>query len=341
MSKNFVSLRISIIIAFVAISIAAALFFNFVHYNDLAYTLPVPMAKNFFLPKGQKALPYPSVAISELTIQKNGARTLRDFITQIILRSAQVKLSKERYDALLKDKQGIILLPVPLIERALAKKNFTEVRPSLLILKDFIGEQEQFVRSVPVRANNASAGKLIVGFQRLTMNLIDKALDREVGKVSAQEFQNYFLAYTYTANNFYNSMENAKSIALSPDIPARHEVFSLGRFMESELQLFANMANAQSVFTPFGGKINEVDSSDCYCVGMVLNVDDYASKNKNLRLVLAYPMLFLLRGYKHPQEGYLILGTYLNGAGICLSGEYCDEEAQKDGLIIAPPTGTN
>ena len=121
------------------------------------------------------------------------------------------------------------------------------------------------------------------------------------------------------------------------------EEFALGHFMESKLSLFTNVADAAiSIFTPFGGKIIKIDFSDCYCVGAVLTVHDYATY-RTLDLVLTYISMFLLRGGGFPNAfpQHYILGLYLQGAGICLSGQYCANVARKDGLIITPPTGTD
>ncbi|TSC68668.1 MAG: hypothetical protein G01um101466_356 [Parcubacteria group bacterium Gr01-1014_66] len=288
---------------------------------------------------GSTILAYPAVARDELYISAEGAGSRREFIERFLLAEKdRVQITSTEYTRLMKDKNGIVLFPVALIEHAWAENDFAGIHNSLAILKSFFQRQEERLRMLPVSESGIGAGQYILGFNRLTVQLIEKALGREQNTISSADFSDYFISYKQTQKLFQREMQSAFSLGAKMPYSPRGRFVFLWKLSAPFLRIPG--ASAQGLI-PFGGLIVANITAGCECTGFIIVVQDAATQGV-LRLVLSYVSQFLLLGGANPSVGQRMLGRYLPGAGICLAAaSECASGPQQDGLIIAPPTGTN
>src|SRR3989338_5247957 len=120
----------------------------------------------------RETLPLPQVSTSEFPIENSGARTLREYMTQIAVNSPRVSLTKKEFDQLLKRANRQILLPQELIELALQENSFLKIQPSLRVFLGLYAKQDALLKSIQVSSPGVSIAERMIGIERLTVTLM-------------------------------------------------------------------------------------------------------------------------------------------------------------------------
>ena len=201
-------------------------------------------------------LALPNVPDSEIVISPSGVSTALNYLTYFGTHSKDVIFDGKKFDNVLKDKNGIILFVLGLIEKAIADNNFPEVTSSLSIQKEFTEAEINFLKSIPVSGIAIAINKENIGLEELTAGVIDKALAVSSGLVSKNDFINYYNQFNATAESVRRGFV-AQSGVLSLNKPTSLADRILG------ILGIGTAANAQAVDVPFGGTIDLLQPCPC------------------------------------------------------------------------------
>ena len=282
----------------------------------------------------RETLPLPQVSTSEFPIENSGARTLREYMTQIAVNSPRVSLTKKEFDQLLKRANRQILLPQELIELALQENSFLKIQPSLRVFLGLYAKQDALLKSIQVSSPGVSIAERMIGIERLTVTLMRNAIEVGARTMSEKEFRDFYEKYQNTSRAVRDALTAnpppRESRSLAEHIEGGVERLS-GIFSGFIPSAFAQMGGMGS--QPLGGNIDEVGSDNCYCSGEEVTLEENYVQGGATDFL--YPYSVMVSGtYENRavEQNTCVLGTY-SQSGTCVSGEYCDEEETEDGTI--------
>lgn len=192
-------------------------------------------------------LPLPAIPDSELAIDPSGASTMEDYMAYANSHYQDAAFQASQFNAVMKDKNGVILLPTDLVAEALASGNFTSIHDSLAVYQKYYTAKIAFERAIKVTGDAAALNKKVIGFDELALSLIQKDFDVEAGKAPAISLQDFYGSFMATAGVEHQELLREAGVFAA----ARPSPWD-------KLLAFFNFAphRAEAVGTvPFGGKI--------------------------------------------------------------------------------------
>jgi len=177
---------------------------DFLPTSSRTYSVEVPEPVKSFVsvntpPLSEETLALPLIPDSELAVDSSGVKTAEEYIKHFIAFSGEVQFDSKRFQSALRNSDGVAILPANLMEQALERNSFVEIKPSLLIWKEFISAKLAFMKGIKVYGEAVLVQKRMLGFDELTLGLIEDALKVEEGKMMRAEFENFFKKFRATA----------------------------------------------------------------------------------------------------------------------------------------------
>lgn len=151
-------------------------------------------------------LTLPEISNAELAIDASGVATISDYIQYFNSHYADISFSGQRFTTVLKDENGIILFIPDLVEKVLASGNFSQIHDSLLVGKDYATAKINFLKSIKVTGDAIALNKKMIGFDRLLIELADKALAVQAGTATKNELADFHARFLATANDEQKKM---------------------------------------------------------------------------------------------------------------------------------------
>jgi|GEM_PF-1459993 hypothetical protein len=200
------------------------------------------------------SLSLPDVSDSELTIGADGATSPLDYVIAFNADYKKVDFDYSRFNTVLKDDNGVPLFIPSLIEKAIADNNFSEIRDSLEVQKDFANADIALMKSIRVADGAVSFDKEVIGTEELTVQLADDALDVSSGGLSRGDFDKFNDSFSLTVGLLHDDFAHDMEVALSAGSP-RTKSF-LGSF--ADIISPVALADTPGVSSHFGGKITAI-----------------------------------------------------------------------------------
>jgi len=197
----------------------------------------------------------PDVSDSELTIGADGAASPLDYVMAFNADYKNIDFDYSRFNTVLKDDSGVPLFIPSLIEKAITDDNFSEIRDSLEVQRDFANADIALMRSIKVSDGAVSFDKEVIGTEELTVQLADDALDVSSGDLSRKDFDSFNNSFSLIVEPLHDDFARDMEVALSAGSP-RSEGF-LGSFADMISPIA--LADTPGVSSHFGGKITAIE----------------------------------------------------------------------------------
>jgi hypothetical protein len=193
------------------------------------------------------SLPLPIINDQEIIIDSSGVKTTEDYIIYFLKNSSNISFDGKKFETVLKDENKIFLLVPQLAEKAVKEGVNQQIKESLLVQKEFIDAKLTFLKSIKVSGGTVSLHKKMIGFDKLTLELLQKTLDLESNKISKTELDNYFNRYQALAEFERNKLLKEVGLAMEKPDPFKKLITWLG--LEDWFYVWA------AGLPPFGGAI--------------------------------------------------------------------------------------
>lgn len=275
-------------------------------FTDLSKIKDLVSPPTLVPPRQDEILTLPEVLESDLVVYQGGVKNLQTYLEYFNAHSNEINFNYgEKFTSVLRDGSGIPLFPVDLIEKATKENDFASIHNSLLIFKEFFSAKINFLKSIKVWGDALEVNKIMIGLDKLTLNLMDKTYDFESGKITKIDFEDFFKKYKATGL-FYGFQFTEK-------LNASSSIQSKG-FINDLFAVFGLTKIARAFGLPFGGLI--AVSIPCFCsFGVNLIVGPPIGGNFYISFAtIASPALFAFKAI-HP--GAFILGNYVIGSPGC------------------------
>jgi hypothetical protein len=200
------------------------------------------------------ALSLPNVSDSELTISPDGAASPLDYMIAFNADYKNINFDHSRFDDVLKDDNGVPLFIPSLVERAIADNNFSEIKDSLRVQRDFANADIALMKSIKVATGAVSFNKEVIGTEELTVQLADDALDVSSGDLSRKDFDNFNDSFSQTVEHLHDDYAHDMEIAFS--IKSRRSE-GFWKNLTNAISPVA-LADVPGVTSHFGGKITAI-----------------------------------------------------------------------------------
>ncbi|GEM_PF-3446115 len=283
--------------------------------QDKNFSLPnVDRLQKFLSPTTvveSQVLPLPTVEDRELTIDAQGVKTLYDFLFRFATDSSKsFVFPQERLNGIVRSQYNTPLFFVELIDKGLSDNNLAEIHDSLNIYKDFLATKMNFEKSIKVSGEAIQANKVLIGFDILSLQLIEKVFALENKVLPREDFMVFYQKYNATTQA-YNDAFLHQEVSLTQSKTRT----LLSRFLE----LFGFNQKVYAQGPAFGGFI--VAIGECTCTGGLVIVITAPTPGGLYYPYpfLASPLLFL---NKSPFPGHWILGNYFP-IGVCFTAALC------------------
>ena len=201
------------------------------------------------------ALDLPDVPDSELAISASGASSSLDYVIAFNAQYKNINFDSNRFGTVLKDESGIPLFIPSLVDKALADNNFSEVKNSLVIQKDFANADIALMKSIKVSGGAVAFDKEVVGTEELTVQLADEALAVASGNLSRDNFDKYDSSYLQTVSSLHDDYVHDMQVAFSGE-PGKAKSFFAGFVQTISPVAYADVPGVEAVF---GGPIIAIE----------------------------------------------------------------------------------
>jgi len=267
-------------------------------------------------PSAAQLLPLPSVPDSEIAIDPSGTSAIEDYVAYANGHSGDIAFTASQFNGVLKDGNGVLLFPPDLTEQALVSGDFAAIHNSLATYQKYYTAKIVFEKSIKVTGDAVALNKKVIGFDELTMSLIQKDLDVEAGRMSTSSLKGFYEAFISTADADRQELLREAGVIAAVQPNLWDELLAL-------LGLAPNRANAQSSVLPFGGRIGLPLFCTCN-VGYLISV----SSPKPPTIGSLYVPIWFLSTTLFYQNRSLVpgtwwLGLYLSTTISCLQLPYC------------------
>ncbi len=273
-------------------------------------------------------LPLPDVPDGAIAIDPSGAATRVEYLEYFNVHAGDIPFDKNKFNAVMKDKNGVVLFTQDLIDKALGDGDFQEVGNSLLVQKEFAEAEIVFLKSIKVTGDAIALDKKTIGVEELLVDLIDKSFAVASGSLAKNDFVAFYHQFMVTVGS-----ERRQLVARS----LMFHLSSDDGWLTHAFQVFGTTVQAQAVSTPFGGEISVPIPCPCSAgVWIVVGPPFPAS----IFVPFAFMATPLFYNYKSSVPGAWWLGLYSIEAQIpCLSGAAC-APIGSGGLIIMAGTSS-
>ncbi len=208
-------------------------------------------------------LPLPAVAQAELSIDSNGATNFPTYADQLVSLVMNPTFPVEKYNSILKDERGIPLSPERLIEKAIAEKNFSQIQNSLTITEELVQHKIEKFKEFKVRDQGATINAMVIGFEKLTLEMLGQAKKVALGELDQASFESYYQKYNQSVSYYYD-----RFASFYGGISSLEKETLWGKFADT---LGLRKVAYAIGFLPFGGIISV--TIPCICsLGMTIYV---------------------------------------------------------------------
>jgi len=280
-----------------------------VNYSLAAWNLGY-FSPSYWLKPVSSSLQMPVVNNNEIIIDSNGVKTIDSYIGYFLTNSSKISFDGKKFKSVLKDENGVFLFVPQLAEKAIKDGLTKEIKDSLLIHKEFTEAKLVFLKSIKVSGEAVSLHKKMIGFDKLTLQFIQKTLDLENNKVSKTELNNFYQGYKNRADIERKDLMKKVGLAANTTDPIKRIIVWFG--LEDEF-----FSYAQSM-PPFGGVIGP----PIYCICSAGFLVPVGLPTPPLSGSLFVPVGFLgsplFYDYKSIRPGAWWLGLYTPAVIPCL-----------------------
>jgi hypothetical protein len=112
------------------------------------------------------------------------------------------------------------------VDKALTDNNFSEVKSSLVVQKDFANADIALMKSIQVSGGAVAFDKEVVGTEELTVQLADEALAVASGDLSRSAFDKYNSSYMQTVGQLHDDYVRDMQVAFSAEPEKAKGLFS-------------------------------------------------------------------------------------------------------------------
>ncbi|MCR4328752.1 MAG: hypothetical protein NUV53_04590 [Patescibacteria group bacterium] len=193
-------------------------------------------------------LPLPEVKDDELRIVSYGVRTAQEYLEHFSVHSKDIVFDARRLANARARHDGIIMTPLELAEEAVKSGVLQGMTSSAGIWKDFVNAKISFLEKIAVTEDAIGVNKKMIGFEKLTIELLDKLQGVENGSIEKKELSDFVMRMNVTADIERGKFQKTVTQKSS------NNIFS--RAIEWVVQ------RAYAAGTSFGGPINWIDE---YC----------------------------------------------------------------------------
>lgn len=200
----------------------------------------------------------------ELAVDTRGARNFDSYLDQFILKATNIGFPYQRYNLIAKDENGIVLSPERLVQKALQENDFSRLEESFAITKEFLIYKVNDLLQIKVTGDAISINKLVIGFDKLTIELMNQATAVARGKENLTNFESYYQKYNHTADYYAGEiLKKQGGVALRKS----------GNLLARIIDDLGLREIAYAATKPFGGKISMVVLCGCE-LGLMVHVGD-------------------------------------------------------------------
>ncbi len=244
----------------------------------------------------------PQVADNELVVTDSGAADLVGYYKYLALHYREIDFDYKKLNRTLGESDAFYPSPSKLIDRALAGGS-SSVKDSLGTLKEFARAKIEFEKKIPVSRRGIPIDKEAIGFDLLTVQLIEKFESLDSGDLTKDEFTRFYTDYKTAADSYSDKFKESID---GPRIGWRENLIPrIAAFLG-----LADIANAQAV-PALGGPIILQTICTCSFVGAI-TVGPPVGGN------YALPPVFTLFPNFSPTIGHFVLGVYAPAPVPCL-----------------------
>lgn len=298
-----------------------------------ALKTPPPPVFNVKPQPSLSLLDAPFVSESDLAIGAGGFSDLVSYADFFASNVKNIAFDTKQFQSLLKDNNGIALLPADLIDRAISDGDFSSILPSLIVFKNFLPAKVAYLKTIKVAPAAKDISIYMVRADLLTLELIDRAFEVKQGKMDIKSFESYYARYNNTIAQYRSLLRKDFGLTFSPNLSFIKEFLArIGIAPERALAV---------AIVPFGGLITA--TQECSCLGgytITLTPGYNATVPGTYIFFVSYPfasspLLFL---NKLPFSGSWILGNYSVTPGPCLSAAACVPDGVFIGTVVMAGT---
>ncbi len=277
--------------------------------SPIVPVIPSIPTGSFFIaaPVTPTKLDLPLVSEAELTIAANGAGNLSSYAEEFLKHAVAARFSFRNYGEVLRNNIGAVMMPEEITEKALVGGDYQQIKNSALARKDFLDYKIADIKTIKVFGKGIQIQKIVIGFDRLTQNLLQKIIAMNDTGGDEQELENYYARYNKTADYYYDEVRKISSVATSAQNDSfwNRIVTALG---------LNRIVYAFGGTTPFGGRISVTNGCDCECSSC-----GKAVKVGSPRSATVFISDFTSKIFERnsPEMGHWILGNYSGGSVTC------------------------
>ena len=254
-------------------------------------------------PQVSQYLALPTIPDSEIVIDGNGIYIIEDYLSYLANNYGEISFDGKKFDLVLKGENKVPLFVPELIEKAMSEGDFSKIQSSLVVYKEFLEAKLEYLQSIKVIGEIIEMHKKMIAFDKLTLVLIQMALNVPFGIATKEEVSVFYKKY--------ESLANAEHAVIRKKV---NQLFSI--IGEEKKSLFVkileklgleNNIYAHAVNTAFGGPIGV--AIPCLCsAGSLLPVGPPRPAMIFISFFFfASPLLFK---FKSLRSGAFWLGLY-------------------------------
>lgn len=209
---------------------------------------PITSQNPVYLPPTKERLELPTVLTSDLKVDETGAKNFAEYMDQVITLSQNITFPYEKFTAISAGTSETILFAEDLIDRAGKENNFSKYRTGLVTMKEFSEYKIGAIKEIKVTGEAIDFNQKAIAFEKLKIDLLEKAIDLADGKMKKEDFDDYYKKYNNTAFYYleqfkgkYSGLANQRNSSFFETLA---DVFGLRKIAQAFLPL------------PFGGMIS-------------------------------------------------------------------------------------
>jgi len=258
-------------------------------------------------PEREDMLDLPTVSDNEISVDSTGAKTREEYLAYFSTHHSDIVFDNLRFEKVLKDENKIPLLPFRLAEQALKDGSVSTTRDSLVVFKDFIKAKIIYEGHIKVSGDAITLNKKIIAFDKLTLELIDKAMNIELGVAAKNDMEIFSQKFGATASFEHDLLLKQTGVVAHGSFPEK--VFKRLAALLVPEKTFA------AIGVPFGGLAKVI--IPCICsAGTLVTIGPPVPAELFVSIAWAATPAFFLYKALHP--GAWWLGLYEPAPVPCL-----------------------
>ena len=258
-------------------------------------------------PEQEDMLNLPAVPDNEISIDSTGAKTREEYLVYFSTHHSDIVFDGLRFEKVLKDENKIPLLPFRLAEQALKDEGASTTYDSLVVFKDFIKAKIIYEGHIKVSGDAITLNKKIIAFDKLTLELIDKAMNIELGVAAKNDMEIFSQKFGATASFEHDLLLQQTGMI------ATNNFFE--NFFRKTLAFLGAEKALAAIGVPFGGLATVI--VPCICsAGTLVTIGPPVPAELFVSIAWAATPVFFLYKALHP--GAWWLGLYEPAPVPCL-----------------------